>query len=159
MELLNQIARGIEKGEDEQVVRLVGEAIDGKLPTASILNDGLIAGYCEDQDPNWCPCYVYSGQSLSILNVPIDPGDELTVILRPAPGALPELPGFEDDDERDTTHGCPEDLDGDGFVNVTDLLFVLANWGTPIADVNGDDNTDVADLLAILAKWGACFPV
>jgi hypothetical protein len=31
--------------------------------------------------------------------VPLEPGDEITVILRPAPGGLPELPGFPDDEE------------------------------------------------------------
>ena len=33
---------------------------------------------------------------------PAVPGDEIMVLLRPAPGALPELPGFpEEDDERE----------------------------------------------------------
>jgi len=32
-------------------------------------------------------------------DVALEPGDVITVILRPAPGALPELPGFPDDDE------------------------------------------------------------
>lgn len=34
-----------------------------------------------------------------IPDCPVDPGDELTILLRPAPDALPTLPGFEDDDE------------------------------------------------------------
>jgi hypothetical protein len=38
--------------------------------------------------------------------VPLAPGDEITVILYPAPGALPELPGFGGDDQGSVTC-CP----------------------------------------------------
>lgn len=52
--------------------------------------------------------------------------------------------------------GAPADLDGDGVVGVSDLLVVLAAWGTDAGDVNGDGTTDVADLLAVLSSWGNC---
>ena len=48
------------------------------------------------------------------------------------------------------------DLDGDGTVNVFDLLALLAAWGTPDGDLNGDGTTDVFDLLALLSAWGGC---
>jgi hypothetical protein len=51
---------------------------------------------------------------------------------------------------------CPGDLDGDGAVNVNDLLLVLGGWGTPAGDVNGDGTTDVTDLLELLAGFGPC---
>ncbi|MDY7110003.1 MAG: VCBS repeat-containing protein [Planctomycetota bacterium] len=51
---------------------------------------------------------------------------------------------------------CPADFDGDGDVDTTDLLFLLAAWGTPDGDVDGDGDTDTADLLALLADWGPC---
>ena len=53
---------------------------------------------------------------------------------------------------------CPPDVDGNGRVDVGDLLAVLAAWGTgdPDADVNGDGIVDVADLLEVLAAWGPC---
>ena len=35
----------------------------------------------------------------NVPSVPAGPGDVIEVILRPVPGALPELPGFEDDDD------------------------------------------------------------
>jgi hypothetical protein len=38
--------------------------------------------------------------------VPADPGDEIVVLLRPAPGALPELPGLPDDDQQ-SENCCP----------------------------------------------------
>lgn len=54
---------------------------------------------------------------------------------------------------------CPADIDGDGMVNVTDLLALLAVWGPNPqipADINGDGQVDVQDLLELLAAWGPC---
>jgi len=51
---------------------------------------------------------------------------------------------------------CPADLTGDGDVDTTDLLYLLANWGTPDGDVDGDGDTDTSDLLAQLAAWSDC---
>jgi VCBS repeat protein len=51
---------------------------------------------------------------------------------------------------------CPADLDGDGTVSITDILVLLAAWGTPAGDIDGDGNTGVTDFLAILASWGPC---
>lgn len=58
-----------------------------------------------------------------------------------------------------TLAACPIDLDGDGFVGVTDLLVLLAGWGTNPghpADFNSDRQVGVEDLLALLAAWGPC---
>ncbi|MBT7351115.1 MAG: 1,4-alpha-glucan branching protein [Phycisphaerae bacterium] len=51
---------------------------------------------------------------------------------------------------------CLMDIDGDGDVNVDEVLLVIASWGTPDADVTGDGQTDVNDLLAIIGAFGAC---
>ena len=53
----------------------------------------------------------------------------------------------------------PGDADGDGIVNVADLLAVLAAWGPARpagwdADFNGDGEVNVLDLLTVLAHWG-----
>jgi len=47
------------------------------------------------------------------------------------------------------------DTNGDGIVNVEDLLIVLAQWGTagPEGDVNFDGIVNVEDLLIVLANW------
>jgi len=47
------------------------------------------------------------------------------------------------------------DANGDGIVNVEDLLIVLARWGTsgPEGDVNHDGIVNVEDLLMVLANW------
>ncbi len=54
---------------------------------------------------------------------------------------------------------CPADFNGDGNVNVTDLLELLAAWGPNpghAADINEDGFVNVTDLLALLAAWGGC---
>jgi hypothetical protein len=55
--------------------------------------------------PRYCDPYLWwscacGGAWLSIFSgVPLAPGDEIAIILYPAPGALPELPGLTADDE------------------------------------------------------------
>ncbi len=51
------------------------------------------------------------------------------------------------------------DLDGDGFVGISDLNLVLANWnqsippGDPSADTSGDGYVGIEDLNQVLANW------
>ena len=55
--------------------------------------------------------------------------------------------------------GCGGDVQGDGVVNVEDLLGVISRWGPCIAcdeDLNADGAVDVLDLLTILDGWGQC---
>ena len=52
---------------------------------------------------------------------------------------------------------CP-DINGDGYVNVSDLLVVIDQWGltdSP-ADLNFDGIVDVTDLLIVVGNWGPC---
>jgi protocatechuate 3,4-dioxygenase beta subunit len=54
-------------------------------------------------------------------------------------------------------HGCP-DINGDNYVNVSDLLAIIDQWGlakSP-ADVNFDGIVDVTDLLEVVGNWGPC---
>jgi hypothetical protein len=53
---------------------------------------------------------------------------------------------------------CPENLDGNEIVGVTDALTLLAAWGARSgpADLDGDGIVDLDDLLSLLAAWGPC---
>ena len=52
---------------------------------------------------------------------------------------------------------CPWDLDMSGSVGTSDLLDLLAQWGTPgSADFDGNGIVGTSDLLALLANWGPC---
>ena len=56
-----------------------------------------------------------------------------------------------------TTIPCPEDCNGDGFIDVIDLLGIIDGWGGATGcDINGDGIVDVVDLLAVVGNWGAC---
>ena len=50
------------------------------------------------------------------------------------------------------------DIDGDGFVGVSDLLFIIDAWGACICDedIDSDGIVGVSDLLLIIDAWGAC---
>ena len=54
-------------------------------------------------------------------------------------------------------NGVPGDLNGDGVVDVNDLLIIIADWGPCSgdcpADLNGDGVVSVGDILAILSYW------
>jgi hypothetical protein len=53
---------------------------------------------------------------------------------------------------------CDTDLDGNGVVNVDDLVAIILAWGTDdaAADVDGSGTVDVDDMLAVILSWGAC---
>jgi hypothetical protein len=52
---------------------------------------------------------------------------------------------------------CPADFDGDGAVNVNDILKMISQWGeTGRVDLNGDSVVNVTDLLSLLDAWGEC---
>ncbi|MEE2906567.1 MAG: hypothetical protein VX527_01925 [Planctomycetota bacterium] len=57
----------------------------------------------------------------------------------------------------DVPPALPADLDGDGFVDVSDLLLLLASWG-PVdpghpGDLDDNGIVDVTDLLLLLEGW------
>jgi len=53
---------------------------------------------------------------------------------------------------------CPEDLNGNGLVEIQDMLLLLSDFGclTPpcIADLNDDGQTTIADMLSLLSAFG-----
>ena len=53
---------------------------------------------------------------------------------------------------------CEADINGDAEVNVTDLLFVVGDWGQSNvpSDINQDGVVNVTDLLLVVDAWGPC---
>lgn len=57
---------------------------------------------------------------------------------------------------------CTGDVNASGVVNVSDLLFVIAHYGTCAdpqncpGDVNDDGVVNNADLLEVVRQWGPC---
>jgi plastocyanin len=54
---------------------------------------------------------------------------------------------------------CPADVDGDGTIDVNDVLAVIGDWGPCPGcgtDTNGDGVVDVNDILYVIAAWGPC---
>ena len=59
------------------------------------------------------------------------------------------------------TNECEADLNGDGYVNVSDMLQLIEAWGpcttkTCDADIDGDNYVRVSDLLVLIDNWGSC---
>ncbi len=59
---------------------------------------------------------------------------------------------------------CPEDINGDGVINVLDLIDLLLCFGLPALpgcgseDVNGDGTVNVLDLIDLLLAFGTTCP-
>ena len=54
---------------------------------------------------------------------------------------------------------CPWDLDENEAVGTSDLLMLLAQWGSDPGgppDFDGDGFVGTSDLLLLLANWGQC---
>ncbi len=51
---------------------------------------------------------------------------------------------------------CPDDLNHDGMVNISDFLEIIGNWGTPFGDVTGDEQSNVTDVLSVIDGWALC---
>ena len=57
---------------------------------------------------------------------------------------------------------CPGDTNGDGAVDVVDLVNVVSSWGSSgegdgyDADLDGSGRVDVDDLVLVITSWGVC---
>ena len=52
------------------------------------------------------------------------------------------------------TRPAPTDLNGDGIVNVLDLILVAQHFGTTKSDINGDGTTNILDLILVAQHLG-----
>jgi thiol-disulfide isomerase/thioredoxin len=115
----------------------------------------------------------------SAFNAYVDSGEDVTITLNPTSGVDPyrcdddtyvqlrvdlTVPGGDNDQNANGIPDdceeelCPADFDGNGSVDVMDLLTLLGAWGSSneTEDLNGDGIVNVMDLLMLLAAWGDC---
>ena len=52
------------------------------------------------------------------------------------------------------TKPAPTDINGDGVVNILDLILVAQNFGTTKSDINGDGTTNILDLILVAQHLG-----
>ena len=71
---------------------------------------------------------------------------DIAVLCEPSSGCTPTL------------FTSPSDFNGDGNVNVEDLLQLIAAWGNTGGDedLDGNGNVGVNDLLIVIGNWGPC---
>ena len=91
--------------------------------------------------------------------VELQPGDEITVILYPAPGAQPEY-DTSNDVMMFTFIPCQGDLDGDRKIGLSDLATLLGNYGKTgatyaMGDLDGNSVIDISDLALMLSLYGS----
>ena len=81
-------------------------------------------------------------------------GDVVSVTVTPSDG---DLDGASITKEVSISSSCP-DINGDGNVDVSDLLTIIDQWGSSdsTADLNFDGIVDVTDLLIVVGNWGPC---
>ena len=59
---------------------------------------------------------------------------------------------------------CPQDVNGDGAINVLDLIELLLCFGHPatppcdVTDINADGTVNVLDLIELLLAFGTACP-
>ena len=55
---------------------------------------------------------------------------------------------------------CTGDINGDGVVEVNDVMILIMEWGSttsPLCDLNQDGVVEVNDLIILISAWGQCF--
>ena len=73
-------------------------------------------------------------------------------------GASVDLGGNEFLDTCLPPFTCSGDTNLDYNVDVLDILYILATWGTsnPAGDIDGNGLVDVNDVLTVVGNWGPC---
>lgn len=117
----------------------------------------MSCGIVESPLMDFCGCASDTYGVVVPLLIPVCAHCEIEVLLRPAPGALPELAAFASDDAMSFVV-CPWDCgDNNGSVGIVDFLGLLSQWGQAggSCDLDGG-GVGITDFLALLAEWGPC---
>jgi hypothetical protein len=59
---------------------------------------------------------------------------------------------------------CLGDFNGDGVVDLADIVMMLPAWNTtvgdalydPLYDLDADGDIDLADIMTVVSNWGPC---
>lgn len=105
-----------------------------------------------DDEPKGFLRFDANGQA----SMSLDLASDSTVVLRARTELANAVDARYESDVDDGGTSCPADLDGNGQVEVDDLLQMIGSWGTSQADLNDDGTTDVDDLLLMLGAFGSC---
>jgi predicted outer membrane repeat protein len=149
--------------DDDGDMDLVMAAPTSDTPLVLLRNDGggteLVGGL---NGITWSKQAMNSGNPLSDIE-PIDVNDDkdikqVVVGAGDATNLRGELAGTMEQTNILLSSDCAADIDGDGNVNVSDLLIIIDQWGltNSPADVNDDGIVDVSDLLIVSDNWGPC---
>ncbi len=138
--------------------------LGGDNSYAWAVNDaGVVVGKSQTKDGSWHG-FVWSDGVMQDVSELILPDLDITIVnardINDA-GQIAAVAEYDDGTKRPwlltpaDTH-IPEDVNGDGLVDVLDLLAVIAAWGSCDGcpeDINGDAWVNVTDLLAVIAAW------
>lgn len=122
--------------------------------------DGESDGYAVYVATYWDGPYTFLDDGLGttafdLADGPVSTAQYIKIIDDNDGSAYDQNPGCDIDAVQHFVFSIPGDANGDGVVNVEDLLIVLGQWGTagPEGDVNFDGIVNVEDLLMVLANW------
>ena len=163
--------------EDSKLLASDGSSNDRFGDSVSISSDGLtaIVGALWDNDNGSFSgsAYIYSlvggvWEETKLLASDGASDDDFGKSVSISSDGTTALIGANGDDDNGTFSGsayifnidsqdCP-DINGDGYVNVNDLLSIIDHWGTndETADINFDGIVNITDLLIVISNWGPC---
>ncbi len=151
--------------DDDGDMDLVFTSPSAETSLVLLRNDGGGSGIVEDlKGITWSKQDMNAGSPLSNIE-PIDVNDDKDVDKQAILGAgdepalRGELAGTMEQTNILLGSDCVADIDGDGEVNVADLLILIGEWGPCSdcdADLDSDGEVNVADLLILIGAWGHC---
>ena len=170
----NRIITGQSKGVDEFWHAFIWSLEEGMVDLGtlggnesyawSINDDGVVVGKSQVPEGGTHGFMWMDGEMYDVNNFIVPDLDATIVNVRDIneSGFLAATAEYPDGTKRpvllipmDST--VPEDVNGDGVVDVLDLLAVVGSWGpcdNCDEDINGDWVVDVVDLLAVIGAWG-----
>ena len=151
--------------DDDGDIDMVMTAPTAATSLVLLRNDGASSGLVGGLNGiTWSKQDMNSGNLLSDIE-PIDVNDDKDVDKQAivgvgdAPNLRGELAGTMEQTNILLGSDCVADIDGDGEVNVVDLLILIGAWGPCPgcdADLDDDSEVNVGDLLILIGAWGEC---